>query len=175
MRISLALFFGLIAFPFFSYGSSPSNRSIEKLFKKSTAVIAGEVVAINGSCPETGYCNRIYVVSLERGTVLAFKSPETSLVSYDKFCSNVQLEVGEKYTLFLEAASRFNTGDSSKCPLVVGIDGAFERIGSDVYRVGSPEGQIIVNFDGNKYLTNAILEPDFDNLIKSLSSTKASK
>ncbi|WP_131721578.1 hypothetical protein [Xanthomonas sp. NCPPB 1128] len=175
MRNALMLAFGLLGFLFLAYGSSPSGRSVDKLFERSAAVIAGKVVGINGSCPEAGYCNRIYVVSLERATMSMLKSPGASLLGSDKFCSNVQLEVGETYTLFLEPASEFNTGDSKRCPLVVDLDGAFEEIGSDVYRVGSPEAQVIVDFEGDKYLTNAVVEPDFENLIESLSGARGSK
>lgn len=175
MRSALMLAFGLMIFPFLAHGSSPSNRSIQKLFDTSTAVIAGKVVGINGSCPEAGYCNPIYVVSLERETMSTLKSPGVSSVGYDKFCSSVQLEMGQTYTVFLESASEFNTGDSKKCPLVVDLDGVFEKIGSDVYRVGSPEAQLLVDFEGNKYLTNAVVEPDFENLLESLSGAKGSK
>ncbi|MCI2260287.1 hypothetical protein [Xanthomonas indica] len=175
VRVALILVLGLIFFPFGAYGSSPSSRSIERLFGKSTAVIAGKVVGISGSCPETGYCNPIYVVSLGRETMSTLKSPGVSLVGYDKFCSNVQLEMGQTYMVFLESASEFNTGDSKKCPLVVDLDGVFEKIGSDVYRVGSPEAQVLVDFEGNKYLTNAVFEPDFENLLESLSGAKGLK
>jgi len=176
MKSVFILVFGLIVSPFSAYGSSPSNRSIEKLFENSTAVIAGEVREIYGSCPERGgYCNRIYMISLEEKTIVALKSSEASWAGHNKFCSNVPLEVGERYTLFLESASDFNTSDSKKCPLVVDLDGVFEKVGSYVYRVGSPEAQIIVNFDGGKYLTNAVVEPNFDDLIKSLSSAETSR
>ncbi|MBD7921433.1 hypothetical protein [Xanthomonas bonasiae] len=175
MRNVFILLVGLIVFPFSACGSSPSNRSIEKLFENSTAVIVGEVREVYGSCPVKGYCNRIYIISLEEKTIAALKMPEASWVGYKKFCSNVPLEVGERYTLFLEPASDFNTSDSKKCPLVVDLDGVFEKIGSYVYRIGSPEARIIVNFEGGKYLTNAVVEPNFDDLIKSLSSAGVSK
>ncbi|MBB5884359.1 MULTISPECIES: hypothetical protein [unclassified Xanthomonas] len=170
------LIFVLIIFPLSVFGSSPSNRSIEKLFEKSTAVIAGKVLEVYGFCSDKArYCNKIYMISIDEKTIVWLQSPEASAAGYNKFCSNVQLEVGEAYTLFLEPASDFNTADSSKCPLVVDIDGAFEKIGSYMYRVGSPEGQIIVDFEGDRYLTNAVVEPNFESLVKSLSGVRGSK
>lgn len=49
------------------------------------------------------------------------------------------------------------------------VDAVFQRVGSFVYRVGSPDAKIIVDFEGAKYLTNAVVEPGFDQTMKSLS------
>gem|GEM_PF-5121867 len=106
---------------------------------------------------------------MEVKTVRELKSTDESSAKYKSLCSNVPLEVGAAYTLFLEAPTEFNAQGPGVCDLVVDVDAVFQRIGSFVYRVGSPDAKIIVDFEGAKYLTNAVVEPDFDQAMKSLS------
>lgn len=151
------------------WATSPANRSIETLFKNAKAVVTGKVTGVRAERGQSEeVCNSNYVISLEVKTVRELKSTDESSAKYKSLCSNVPLEVGAAYTLFLEAPTEFNAQGSGVCDLVVDVDGVFQKIGSFVYRVGSPDAKIIVNFEGAKYLTNAVVEPDFDQAMKSL-------
>lgn len=85
------------------------------------------------------------------------------------------MEVGSTYTLFIESRNEFNTAAPAICPFVVDLDGVFEEIGGYIYRIGSPEAQVMVDFRGRKYLTNAVVEPDFEREMKSLLRQKVSQ
>lgn len=156
--------------------SSPVNRSVQKIFGSSVAVVTGKVVSISGSCaPGADYCNSLYIVGLDGNSVVELKSPGKSKVNYSSFCSGMPLDVGSTYTFFIESQSEFNTAAPAKCPFVVDLDGVFKEIGDYVYRIGSPEAQTIVDYRGRRYFTNAVVEPDFEQEMKSLLRQKVSK
>ncbi|HEY5802291.1 MAG TPA: hypothetical protein VIT90_01175 [Lysobacter sp.] len=160
----------LAVLPGVSCATSPSSRPIETLFKNATAVIVGKVTDVTASCdPRKNVCNSIYRVSFDEESIKQLKPAKGSSVSYESICSNVPLEIGSAYTLFIEAPTRFNTAGSNKCLLAIDFDGVFEKIGSYVYRVGAPDAKIIVDFEGAKYLTNAVVEPGFEQAMGSLS------
>ena len=128
------------------------------------------MTSVRAACGQSEkVCNSIYAISLEAKTVRELKSTGKLGAEYNSLCSNVPLEVGAAYTLFLEGPTEFNAPGSGGCDLVVDVDGVFQKIGSFVYGVGSPDAKIIVDFEGAKYLTNAVVEPGFDQTMKSLS------
>lgn len=160
----------------FASASSPVNRSVPNIFGSSVAVVTGKVVTISGSCaPGSVYCNSLYIVGLDGDSLVELKSPEKSKVNYSSFCSNMPLDVGSTYMLFIESQSEFNTAAPAKCPFVVDLDGVFKKIGGYIYRIGSPEAQTIVDDRGKRYFTNAVVEPDFEQEMKSLLRQKVSK
>lgn len=113
------------------------------------------------------------MVSLDEGSIKELKSTKHTSANYKSICSNVPLEIGSTYTLFIEAPTEFNTGGSDKCLLAIDFDGVFEKIGSYVYRVGAPDAKVIVDFEGSKYLTGAVVEPEFEQAMDSLAKSAA--
>ena len=169
-QISMFLAIVMASSPGVGWATSPANRSLETLFKNAKAVVTGKVTSVKAGCGEIEkVCNSSYTISLEAKTVRELKSTYESGAEYKSLCSNVPLEIGAAYTLFLEAPTEFNAPGSGDCDLVIDVDGVFQKIGSFVYRVGSPDAKIIVDFEGAKYLTNAVVEPKFDQTMKSLS------
>lgn len=166
----LIIFLTTAFFPVIGCAASPANRPLETLFKGAQFVVVGKVVTVSASCdPSKPYCIPIYFISLDQSSAKELKLPNNPRNQYEKICSNVPLEIGSTYTLFIEAPTKFNTAGSDGCDLAIDFDGVFEKIGSYVYRVGSPDAKIIVNFEGAKYLTSAIVEPEFEHAISSLS------
>lgn len=54
----------------FTNASSPVNRSVQKIFGSSVAVVTGKVATISGSCaPGADYCNSLYIVGLDGNSV----------------------------------------------------------------------------------------------------------
>ncbi|KAB8198239.1 hypothetical protein FKV24_003095 [Lysobacter maris] len=148
--------------------SSPANRPVNVLFEAAEAVVTGRVVNVEASCGDrASVCVRMYRVLFDDGSMRELKAAKDRH-GYRSVCSTVPLEIGSVYTVFMELPTRFNAGGASGCSLVVDLDGVFERMNHSVYRVGSPDARIIVDFEGNKYLTNAMVEPDFDDAIRSL-------
>lgn len=166
----LIIFLTMAVFPIVGCAASPANRPLETLFKGAQVVVVGKVVRVSASCdPGKPYCIPIYLISLDQASIKELKVPNRPRSQYEAICSNIPLEIGSTYTLFIEAPTKFNTAGSNECGLAIDFDGVFEKIGSYDYRVGSPDAKIIVNFEGAKYLTNAIVEPEFEHTISSLS------
>lgn len=88
------------------WATSPADRSVETLFKNAKAVVAGKVTGVRAACGQSEeVCNSNYAISLEVKTVRELKSTDEPSAAYKSLCSNVPLEVGAAYTLFLEAAT----------------------------------------------------------------------
>lgn len=173
-RVLVFLIASMSVLPGIGCATSPSSRPLEMLLKSANAVVVGKVTDVTASCDQTGdTCNRLYMVSLDETSIKELKSTKGSSANYRSICSNIQLEVGSTYTLFVEAPTKFNTAGSDRCLLAVDFDGVFEKIGSYVYRVGAPDAKIIVDFEGAKYLTNAVVEPGFEQAMDSFAKRAA--
>lgn len=162
------------ALPSVGCATSPSSRSVEALFESANAVVVGKVTKVAASCDQLGgVCNRLYMVSLDEASIKELKSKSGMDANYSSMCSNVPLEIGSTYILLVEATTKFNTAGSDKCLHAIDFDGVFEKIGSYVYRVGAPDAKIILDFEGDKYLTNAVVEPDFEKAMDSFAKRAA--
>ncbi|NUO75111.1 MAG: hypothetical protein HOQ32_03770 [Lysobacter sp.] len=158
----------LTGIPLCSHALFPSNRPVERLYGHAVAVVHAKVVEMSAACVDAHCWNSGYVIALDqvepyKGSVLGEEL---------RLCSNAHLEIGLEYTLFLEQTNEFNSRAEKKCDLVVDFDGAFEKRGSHTYRVGSLEAQIIVDFEGDKYMTSAIVVRDFDSQLEVLSRSE---
>ncbi|NUO75109.1 MAG: hypothetical protein HOQ32_03760 [Lysobacter sp.] len=145
----------------------PTSRPVDELYRRSSVVVKATITSSNGSCinEKNNVCNNNYLLSIKsieqyKGSALSETVPSSKVL-----CSNSALEIGETYVLFLEQVNAFNDVSSNKCSLVIDYDGVFQKIGDDFYRVGSPDLQVIVDFEGRKYMTNAIVEPGFEDAL----------
>ena len=84
-----------------------------------------------------------------------------------QFCSLLPLRIGVTYTLALTSSSA-DINNEFACRYAVLEDSAFEERGGDHYRVTSMSTSIIVNFEGDKYWTDAVLVPDFEAVVEKL-------
>lgn len=155
-----------------SWANSEGDRSIQVLYKDAQAVVTANVISIEASCVgRMPYCRPEYILRLDGIKDIKAsvgKTPSTDAI----VCTAVMLEVGSTYTLFLERPDSYNSVGTDKCKFAIDRDGAFGKIGSYIYRVGSPDATIIVDFEGGKYLTNAVVEPEFEQAINSLSQSR---
>ena len=153
-----------------SMASSLASRSIPELYRDASIVITGTVSGVSARCESIeAPCPRIYEISLNAESVASLKPGGAAIKGYGKLCSNTPLEIDATYTLFFDAPNEFNTQGAS-CRLSVNFDGAFQRIGSMVFRVGPLDTRGLVEFEGRKYMTGAVLEEDFDRVMDSLVS-----
>jgi hypothetical protein len=147
------------------WANAEGGRPVKVLYKDAQAIVVADVIKTEASCEsQMPYCRPEYFFKLSVVQKIKGTNDEAP-PSEMRACSETMLQVGSRYTLFLEQPDRYNSTNSKKCNFAIDVDGAFERIGSHMYRVGSPEAKIIVNFEGNKYLTNAVVEPDFEQIM----------
>jgi len=136
-------------------GSSLSDRSIETLFSESVAIVDAKTESVEGSC-NPDYCNFQYtleIISLEKGSF----QEKGEL----KICSDTALDLGLRYTIFLELGHNDLHG-KSLCNYNIPRDGVFARFGHRVYRYGSPDVSILIEYEGELYQTKSVLVRDFD-------------
>ena len=158
-------FFCLVLPSALAWANAEGGRPVKVLYKDAQAIVVADVIKAEASCEsQMPYCRPEYFFKLN--VVQKIKGAYNGAPPSEmKVCSETMLQIGSRYTLFLEQPDRYNSTNTKKCNFAIDADGAFERIGSHTYRLGSPEAKIIVNFEGNKYLTNAIVEPDFEQIM----------
>ncbi|UHQ23436.1 hypothetical protein LVB77_01605 [Lysobacter sp. 5GHs7-4] len=150
----------------------PTSRPVDELYGRSDLVVEATVRSIDASCvtEKKGICNNNYALRID--VVKQYKArskDQSTAISGLTLCSNSALEIGDTYFLFFEPANEFNDVGSNNCDLVVDYDGVFQTMADLTYRVGAPDMQTIVNFDGRKYMTNAIVVPGFEEQLDGLS------
>lgn len=155
-----------------SWAKSDGDRPIQVLYKDAQAVVSATVISMKASCAgRMPYCRPEYILKLDGVRdikALVGKAPSAGMT----VCTAVMLEVGSSYTLFLERPDKYNSVSAEKCNFAIDRDGVFLKKGSYTYRVGSPDATIIVDFEGDKYFTNAVVEPDFEQAMDSLAGRK---
>lgn len=170
MRFALPTFVAF-ACAGFAQAGIPTTRPVSKIYAQASVVVEATVKKIEGSCvAEKTTCNNNYLISID--VVNRYKGSFQKATSVGRICSNSALEIGETYTLFFEAPNQFNDVGSNKCDLVVDYDGVFEKIGSYTYRIGAPDMQVIVDYEGSKFMTNAVVEPEFERTLRGIIGKK---
>lgn len=149
--------------PAFAY--SLSDRSIEILFSESVAVVGAKTKSVEGSC-NPDYCSFQYsleVTSVDKGS---FQKKDEL-----KVCSDTALDLGLQYVVFLELGHNDLHG-KSLCGYNIPRDGVFARFGHRVYRYGSPDASILIEYEGELYQARSVLIDNFDDNFNKIKNPK---
>lgn len=169
MKLKFLIIVELCCLPVIGHSLSLYDRPLDELYKAADAIVLAQVRGVSADCRKSNHC---------WGYRLSFdiKSTFKKSARADKgveVCSEIPLEIGVEYIVFLHPYSFQPISGMKKCAMLLPRDGAFERRADGTYRVNSPEGAISVNAHENVYSTNAILEPEFDEKIAELSRQQA--
>jgi hypothetical protein len=146
-----------------SNARSLADRDIDDIYASSSLVVEGVVTKLSAQCDGEGAegCSEQYELVIKPRRIIKGVR-ELGAKSAVSVCSRISLDVGGRYFLFLEPPSKNSLMEKRGCSLALELDGAFEKLGKFTYRVKSPDATILVDFLGEKYMTNAIVSKQFD-------------
>lgn len=161
-----ALLFSLLfGYSTISSASSVIDRPIDEIVKSSLAFARVNVGSMTASCETGRRCGVYrYVVSVDSLLTGQLTVEDQATL---QFCSLLPLRIGASYALALTSSSA-DVKDEFGCRYTVLEDSAFEKRGRHHYRVTSMSTSIIVDFEGDKYWTNAVRVSDFEAAMKQL-------
>ncbi|MDR6840432.1 hypothetical protein [Pseudoxanthomonas sacheonensis] len=153
-----------------SSAMSLSDRNIDDIYSSSSLVMEAVVTKLSAQCDGEGVegCLAQYELVIEPRKIIK-GVPEVGTKSAVSVCSRISLDIGGRYFLFLEPPSENSLMEKRGCSLALEFDGAFEKLGKFTYRVKSPDATILVDFLGEKYMTNAIVSKQFDECLDRIS------
>lgn len=156
-----------ILIPMQAVASSQIDRGVDELYRLSDGALRVTVQRVSGECGTSGGC-AFYKVSSKLDS--SIKNLYSSKVGEEfEFCSLVPLEPGSEYSVFLFQSKQYGNLEDLHCEFVVPQDGAFQARSGDIFRVDSPESSILFDFEGRTYRSSAVLEPNFEKIIRRLS------